>query len=589
MAHPLLRISELVSAAVVRVYGPEHAKVDPAVHRSQFADYQADVALRLARSVRKPPLEVAQALAAEIDASAFCEASKVSPPGFINFTLKGEALAAEVVSLLNDPRMGVPLAPEPKTVIVDYSGPNAAKEMHVGHLRSTVIGDALARVLAFQGHQVVRQNHVGDWGTPFGMLVEHLLDVGAEQAVSELAMGDLNGFYKAARQKFDEQAGFAERARQRVVALQSGDAATLELWQTLIQATLSYFAKVYDQLSVLLTGADVRGESFYNPFLAEVVAELEQSGQAVRDQGAACIFLPEFKGRDGEPTPLIIQKQDGGYGYATTDLAAIRFRVRELHARRILYVVGAPQQQHFAMVFAAARQAGYAPEGVELEHVAFGSILGTDRKMLRTRAGESTRLLDLLDEATERAAVAVRERNPDLASEAQQQAAREIGIAAIKYADLSTERIKDYVFDWNRMLKFEGNTGPYLMYAHARICSILRKAAEASLPRAEALISGAPLGQMAIELVEPAERALVVELLDLAPAIEGVGQALQPHRLCTYLYELASKFTAFFENCPVLKAPTPELRDSRLLLCAATQRVLSHGLGLLGIAAPARM
>lgn len=588
--HPVQRISELVSAAVVRAFGAEHAGADPAVHRSQFADFQADVAMRLAKGLKRAPIEVAKAIAAEIPANELCEDVRVSPPGFINFSLKRAALEEAVSALLADGRSGVACAPAPATVVIDYSGPNAAKEMHVGHLRGTVIGDSLARVLGFLGHTVIRQNHVGDWGTPFGMLVEHLLDIGSERAVSELAVGDFNTFYKAARGKFDEQPGFAERARQRVVLLQSGDAATLGLWHTLIDATRVYFRKVYDQLSVLLEDSDIRGESFYNPMLQDVVSDLERRGIAVRDQGALCVFLPEFKGKEGEPTPLIVQKQDGGFGYATTDLAAVRYRVSELHATRLLYVVGAPQAQHFAMVFATARKAGYLPESVSAEHVAFGSILGSDRKMLRTRAGESIRLSELLDEAVERALVKVREKSPQLSEEEQLAAARRVGVGAVKYADLSTERIKDYVFEWDRMLAFVGNTGPYLMYAHARSSTLFRKAAdEHGIALARELLSGAPIAQASVSVNEPAERALVLELLELPSVVEAVAQSLQPHRLCAHLYELATKFMAFYDNCPVLKADSDELRDSRLLLCAATQRALGIGLGLLGMTAPARM
>ena len=589
MDHPIQRLSALVSAAVVKLFGEEHKNADPAVHRSQFADYQADVALRLARAVKRPPLELAKALAAELEAPELCESVTVSPPGFINFTLRAEVLSAGVAKVLSDPRLGVPRAEPAQTVIVDYSGPNAAKEMHVGHLRGTVIGDCLVRVLELQGHRVLRQNHIGDWGTPFGMLVEHLLDIGSDRAVAELQVGDFNAFYKAARQKFEVEPAFAERSRQRVVLLQSGDATTLGLWRTLIDATRAYFTKVYSALGVLLRDEDIRGESFYNPYLSVVAAELEQRGVAVRDQGALCVFLPEFKGKDGEPTPLIVQKQDGGFGYAATDLAALRFRVKELGAQRILYVVGAPQAQHFSMVFAAARGAGYVTDAVSVEHVAFGSILGSDRKMLKTRAGESIRLSDLLDEAVQRALSAVEQKNQTLSSEEKALVAKDVGIGAIKYADLSTERIKDYVFEWSRMLSFEGNTGPYLLYAHARICSILRKAAEAGAAEAAALLEGKVYDDARLALSEPTERALALELLDFTSVVNAVGASLQPHRLAGYLYELASRFTSFYEACDVLKAGSDELRDSRLRLCAATQRTLAVCLHLLGMSAPQRM
>jgi arginyl-tRNA synthetase len=589
MTHPIQRLSELVSAAVVRAFGAEHAAVDPAVHRSSFADYQADVSLRLARPLKRPPLEVARALAASIEVSELCDAVEVSPPGFLNFRLRREVLEARLSELTQDPRAGVARTSKPITVVIDYPSPNVAKEMHVGHLRSSVIGDSLSRLLEFVGHQVVRQDHIGDWGTPFGMLLEHLLDVGTEAGLAELQLGSVNAFYQAARAKFDGDAAFADRARQRVVLLQSGDPETLALWKTLIEASRRYMAGMYERLGLKLVDSDVRGESFYNPMLQGVASELEQRGIAVVDQGALCVMLPEFKGREGEPLPLIVKKQDGGFGYAATDLAAVRFRVETLGARRILYVVGSPQQQHFAMVFAAARRAGWLPENVVTEHVAFGQVLGADRKLLRTRSGDSPRLSSLLDEAVQRADAAIGEKNADLPSEVRARVAREVGIGAIKYADLSSERIKDYVFDWDRMLSFEGNTGPYLQYAHARLCSILRRAADSGNAVAKELVEGRVPPNARITLDEPSERALALELIEFPTAIDAVGVALQPHRLCSYLYELASRYTAFYESCPVLKAESAELRDSRLLLSQVARRVLSLGLDALGMAAPERM
>jgi arginyl-tRNA synthetase len=588
MTHPVARLGELVSQAVVHSFGAEHATVDPAVHRSAFADYQADVALRLSRALKKPPLEVAKTLAAALDASELCDEVKVTPPGFINFRLRLAVLDARVAEIVRDPRAGVARVQRPERIVVDYSSPNVAKEMHVGNLRTTVIGDALVRLLEFQGHEVVRQNHIGDWGTPFGMLVEHLNDVGSAQG-AEPALGDLKSFYQAARAKFDSDPSFADRARRRVVLLQAGDAETLARWQTLIQASRAYLRSVYAKLGVLLVDEDVRGESFYNGFLPALADELERLGVGALDQGALCVMLPEFKNREGETLPLIVRKQDGGFGYAATDLAAIRFRVSELGAQRILYVVGSPQQQHFAMVFAAARKAGWLPETVRAEHVGFGSVLGADRKLLRTRSGDSPSLMELLDEAIERAEAAVREKNPEMPEETRARVAQQVGIGAIKYADLSSERIKDYVFDWSRMLSFEGNTGPYLQYAHARICSILRRAADDGSELALDLLAGRAPASGAVRLAEPAERALALELIELSSAVDAVAIALQPHRLCTYLYELASRFTAFFESCPVLKADTPEQRDSRLLVCGATRRALGLGLGLLGMGAPERM
>ncbi len=590
MNHPVARLSELVTAAVVKCFGAEHASVDPAVHRSNFADYQADVAMKLARVLKKPPIEVARTVAAAIEAPELCESVQASAPGFVNFTLRSEVLEAGVVELLADERAGVPLTGTSETVVVDYPSPNAAKEMHVGHLRSSVIGDCLTRVLAFSGQRVIRQNHIGDWGTPFGMLIEHLIDLGSEEARSQLEVGDLNAFYKTARQKFDSDEAFAERARLRVVSLQAGEAETLRLWQHLIDSSLKYFRTIYDKLGLLLEDGDVRGESFYNPFLADVASELERMGIAQVDDGALCVFSPEFKGREGEPLPLIVRKQDGGFGYAATDLAGIRFRTRELGSTRILYVVGSPQQQHFARVFSAARRAGYLPENVRAEHVAFGSVLGSDRKLLRTRSGDSPRLMELLNEAVERANAAISEKNPDLPEQERARVAELVGVGALKYADLSSERIKDYIFDWDRMLAFEGNTGPYLQYAHARLCSIFRKAeSEHGVPFAGALLRGEPAPGVSARIEDKRERDLVLALLDFAGAVDSVVTSLQPHRMCSYLYQLATAYTAFYEGCPVLKAPSPEQRDARLLLCAATRRTLKLGLGLLGMGAPERM
>lgn len=586
MAHPLSELEQLVRSAIVRAFGSDYADADPALHRSAFADYQADAALRLARRVRQPPLEVANRIKDALAADGSCREVRVSPPGFINFTLRDDVLEAAIQALSRDPRLGLPLSAKPETVVIDYSGPNVAKEMHVGHLRGTIIGDSLARLFGFLGHRVIRQNHVGDWGTPFGMLIEQMLDTGTGAGAS---LGALNDFYKDARKKFDSDPDFAERARQRVVLLQASDVETLELWHTLVAASRRYFVEVYTKFGVLLSDEDVRGESQYNDELADVVRELEERGIARVDQGALCVFLPEFKGRDGEPLPLIIRKKDGGYGYATTDLAALRYRVQQLAADRVLYVVGSPQQQHFAMVFATARLAGWLDGGARAEHVGFGSILDEQRKMLRTRSGETPRLVELLDEAVHRADVAIAEKNPELAPEARAHVAQLVGTGAIKYADLSTERIKDYVFDWSRMLSFEGNTGPYLQYAHARIHSILRRAADGGIEVAKELVLDRTPEHVSIRLTEPAERALAMELLDLATAIDAVQVALQPHRLCTYLYELASKYTAFYEACPVLKAESDEQRDSRLLLCATTRRALALGLGVLGMGAPDRM
>jgi arginyl-tRNA synthetase len=576
-------IEARVKSAIVAAFGQDYANADPAVHRSNFADYQADAALRLAKPLKQKPLDIANAIREKLDLGELADDAAsvtVSPPGFVNITLGRGFLAEAVSKLAADPRAGVAPAEHPETVIIDYSSPNVAKEMHVGNLRSTIIGDALARTLGFLGHRVIRHNHVGDWGTPFGMLIEHLIDIGAEKAATELSLGALNEFYQAARQKFDGDAAFAERARKRVVLLQGGDEATLAHWRVLVDASRRYFASVYEKLGVLLEDSDVRGESSYNPLLAGAARDLEALGLARRDQGALCVFLDEFRGKDGEIVPVIVQKSDGGFGYAATDIAALRYRANDLGGRRMLYVIGAPQAQHLAMVFATVKKAGWLPEGARAEHVAFGSVLGKDKKMFKTRSGDSVKLAKLIDEAVERARDAVKAKNPDMPDEDVARVARAVGVGAVKYADLSSDRIKDYIFDMDRMLAFEGNTGPYLQYAHARICSIERKAQEKGIT-----VGDSP----AITLTDEHERRLAVELLALEPVVHAVADSLAPHKLTTYLYELATSFTSFFENCPVLQADDEKVRASRLWLCRTTRQSLALGLGLLGISAPERM
>jgi len=507
-----------------------------------------------------------------------CSAVTVSGPGFINLTLSDQFVSAELAVLAADDHLGVPVAPTPGTVVVDYSAPNVAKEMHVGHLRSTVIGDALVRMLAIVGHTVVRENHIGDWGTPFGMLIEHLIDLGEDAAERELSVGDLDTFYRQARTSFDADEAFRDRSRRRVVLLQSGDAETLRLWQVLVGQSMQYFREVYTKLDVLLDGGDVVGESFYNPMLPTVVADLQDLGLLQDSDGARCVFVPGFTNRQGDPLPLIVQKSDGGFGYAATDLAAIRDRVDRLGATRLLYVVGAPQAQHLQMCFAAARMAGWLPDGVSAEHVAFGSVLGVDGKMFRSRSGASVKLVELIDEAVSRAEAAVAARDGEVEAAERRTIARALGLGAIKYADLSTERTHDYVFDWDRMLSFEGNTGPYLQYAHARIRSIFRRAGVQPPP------PGTP-----VPLAEPAERTLALALLGFGRVVDETVASTLPHRLCSYLYELASAFTGFYETCPVLRADDEALRRGRLALCDVTARVMARGLGLLGMEAPDRM
>ncbi|WP_433494542.1 arginine--tRNA ligase [Micromonospora sp. CA-248089] len=550
--------------------------VDPAVRRSQHADFQSDAALGLARRLGRPPREIAAEVRERASLADVCAAVEVSGPGFLNLTVAGHALGGLVSALAADPRLGVPPVAEPETVVVDYSGPNVAKEMHVGHLRSTVIGDAAARTLEWLGHRVLRANHLGDWGTPFGMLIEHLLDLGEAGAAQELSMGDLDGFYKAARAKFDDDPAFQERSRRRVVALQGGDPATLRLWRLLVTQSESYFLTVYDLLDVTLTGDDFRGESSYHDQLAPTVDELDRLRLLRRSDGADCVFPPGSVGRDGEPLPLIVRKSDGGYGYPATDLAALRHRTGTLGATRLLYVVGLPQRRHFEMVFAVGAQAGWLAAPVRAEHVGFGSILGPDGRMLRSRAGGSVKLVGLLTEAVQRATALARERNPELSEAEAAAVGRAVGIGAIKYADLSGDRHKDYVLDWERMLSLDGNTAPYLQYAYSRVRSIFRRAGAAARPDAD------------VSLAEPAERALAIELVGFAAVVEEVAGTLEFHRLPAYLHRLAVAFSAFYERCPVLRAEGP-LRESRLVLCELTGRVLRQGLDLLGIRTPERL
>jgi arginyl-tRNA synthetase len=577
---PIAELCLRFRQAVLKVYGPAHAELDPLVRRSDRADFQANLAMSLGKLVKKPPREVAQELVSALDVSDVCEKVEIAGPGFINLTLQNRYLDTLLARTLTDPRLGVTKVATADTVVVDYGGPNVAKEMHVGHLRPCVIGDCLVRVLDFLGHRVIRQNHIGDWGTPFGMLIEHLLDLGGVENASELSVGELNSFYKAARKKFDTDTGFAERSRLRVVSLQAGDPKTLELWRILVEASKVHFEMVFARLGVTMTPADTRGESFYNPFLGEIARDLEQRGIAVLQEGALCVFPEGFKNREGNPLPLMLRKSDGGFGYAASDVAAVRFRAQELGGTRLLYTTDSRQAQHFAMVFAVARLAGYVGPDVRTEHAGFGSILGADRKPLKSRDGDNLRLIELLDEGRERAAAAIAERNPELAEAAKLELASAISLGAIKYTDLSSDRIKDYVFDWDRMLAAEGNTGPYLQYALVRIRSIFRKLAEqgGSAPTADS-----------IRIQHDRERALALSLSGFEGAVQAVAGSLEPHKLCGFLFELAGAFSAFWVDCPVLAAPDAETRASRLALSQVTGRVLERGLWLLGIEAPERM
>ncbi|ADJ48424.1 arginyl-tRNA synthetase [Amycolatopsis mediterranei S699] len=532
-------------------------------------DYQANLAMSLGKQLGRPPREVAGLIAGALELDGIADPPEVSGPGFLNFSLRTEWLEARTGALLGDPRLGVPETTEPRRIALDYSSPNVAKEMHVGHLRSSVIGDALARLLRFAGHEVLPHNHLGDWGTPFGMLIEHLLDVPAGQR----AIADLDAFYREARRKFDSDEAFATRARTRVVKLQSGDEDTLAVWQELVDESTRHFNEVYALLGISLTDKDIYGESYYNPYLATVIDDLEAAGLTEVSNGAICVFPEGFSNREGDRLPLIVRKRDGGYGYAATDLATVRYWTAERGATDLLYVVGTPQAQHFAMVFATCRAAGWLTG--HAEHVGFGTVLGADGKAMRTRAGETVKLADLLTEAVTQAAAVVTERS-ELDAAGQAEVARAVGIGAVKYADLSGDRERDYVFAWDRMLAYEGNTSVYLQYAHARTQSLLRKA------------GGLPEGtQVALEA--PAERALALKLLRFGEALKAATSGYAPHKLCTYLYETAVAFSRFFEECPVLKASSPSLRASRLRLTTLTSHTLALGLSLLGIEAPDRL
>jgi arginyl-tRNA synthetase len=582
MADPQEVLAQRVRDAIVASVGPEYGDADPLVRPSSFADFQANAALPLAKRVRRPPRELAGELASHLDVTDMCAEAEVSGPGFINFTLRDDWIADQASQMLEDPRLGLEPAARKQIVVVDYSSPNIAKEMHVGHLRTTIVGDAIVRVLEFAGHQVIRDNHVGDWGTQFGMLIEHLLDVGADSPEAGLLSTDPNAFYQAARRKFDADPEFADRARKRVVDLQGGDPGTLRLWQEIVDLSKDYLDRIYARLGVTLTDADMRGESFYNDVLAETAAALEEQGIAVHSDGALCAFPPGFTGRGGRPLPLIIRKRDGAYNYATTDLATIRYRVDDLHCDRAIYVVGSDQALHFRMVFAVARQAGWIPEGAVFEHAQIGLVLGPDGNRLRTRSGDNVQLSDLLSEAVERARAILDEVDAPARFDPAElgEVAEAVGIGAVKYADLSTARDSAYVFDWDRMISFRGNTGPYLQYATARIRSIFRRAgadADPDLRGSRLAVTAAP------------ERALALKLLGFGVTLTQVGETAEPHRLCAYLFEVASLFTTFYEECPVLKAEPASLRAARLALCALTLRVLTTGLGLLGVPVPEQM
>jgi arginyl-tRNA synthetase len=564
-------LTERLTAAFTAVAG---TPTDPVVRASAHADFQADGALAVARTLGRPPRAVATDVLAAADLAGIASA-EVSGPGFINLTVDDALLTRLVAQRAADPRLGVARTATPQRVVVDYSGPNAAKEMHVGHLRSTIIGDAVVRLLEWLGHTVIRRNHIGEWGTPFGMLIEYMLDQGVAGTTERLAVGDLTAFYQAARLAFDSAPEFAERSRARVVALQSGDPESMRLWRLLVEVSKQYFDGVYQQLDVRLTPADYVGESSYHDQLAPLLAELDALGLVRISDGSAVVYPAGFAGRDGQPLPLIVRKRDGGFGYVATDLAALRHRLCELHADQVIYVVGLPQQQYFEMIFAIATAAGWLPAPGSVRYVGHGSVLGPDGKLLRTRAGSSVKLGRLLDEAVAHAGAVVAAKNPDLGEGERAALAHAVGVGAVKYADLSADRTRDYVFDLDRMLSLDDGA-PYLQYAHVRTRSILARA------------GGSPGPDVALLLAERAERVLALRLLAFEAVIAEVSGSLRFHRLVQYLRGLAEAFTTFFERCPVLRAE-PALRDSRLVLCELTGRTLRTGLELLGIQAPERL
>ncbi|MGA4957847.1 arginine--tRNA ligase [Streptomyces lavendulocolor] len=572
------RLADALTAAL-----PEAGSADPLLRRSDRADFQANGILALAKKLKGNPRELATKVVETIGADDVMKDIEVSGPGFLNITITDKAILDTLAARAADERLGVPYADKAGTTVIDYAQPNVAKEMHVGHLRSAVIGDAMVKIMEFAGEKVIRRHHIGDWGTQFGMLIQYLIEHPHEldhkdaDVSGEEAMSNLNRLYKAARALFDSDEEFKARSRDRVVALQSGDEETLALWQRFVDESKIYFYSVFNKLDMEIADPDVVGESGYNDMLDETCRLLEESGVAVRSEGALCVFFDDVKGPDGNPVPLIVKKSNGGYGYAATDLSAIRDRVQNLGADTLVYVVDARQSLHFKMVFETARRAGWLGDQVHAVQLAFGTVLGKDGKPFKTREGETVRLVDLLDEAIDRAAAVVREKAQDLTEDEIAERAAQVGIGAIKYADLSTSASRDYKFDLDQMVSLNGDTSVYLQYAYARIKSIIRKAGDAE-----------PAAHPDIALA-PAERALGLHLDRFAETLTEVASSYEPHKLAAYLYQLASHYTAFYSECPVLKADTPEQVENRLFLCELTARTLHQGMALLGIRTPERL
>ncbi|MBE9028364.1 arginine--tRNA ligase [filamentous cyanobacterium LEGE 11480] len=567
-----------IESALITAFGPELAGTDPVLvptSNPKFGDYQVNVAMSLAKRLGQKPRDIAQAVIDQLDVSELFETPEIAGPGFINLRFKPSYLNQQLATIQQDDRLGIAPVNQPQKIVVDFSSPNIAKEMHVGHLRSTIIGDSIARILEFQGHDVLRLNHVGDWGTQFGMLITYLREVAPEALTTADAidLGDLVAFYKKAKARFDEDPEFQETARKEVVKLQAGDPDSRKAWQLLCDQSRREFKIIYDLLNIALTE---RGESFYNAFLGEVITELKTTGLLEEDQGAQCVFVEGFTNREGKPLPLIIQKSDGGFNYATTDLAALRYRINQDQADRIIYITDSGQSNHFAQFFQVARRAGWVPEHVAITHVPFGLVQGEDGKKLKTRSGETVRLRDLLDEAVVRFRAVLEERlTAEERSESEAfkaNVAKVAGLSAVKYADLSQNRTSNYIFSYDKMLADKGNTAPYMLYVYARVQSISRKGD----------IDFSQIDSSVINISEDAELTLAKHILQLEGVINEVATELFPNRLCQYLFELSQKFNTFYDACPVLKAEEPQ-RTSRLALCDLTARTLELGLNLLGI------
>ncbi|MDE1187037.1 MAG: arginine--tRNA ligase [Pantoea sp.] len=570
-------LSDKVSQAMIAAGAP--ADCEPQVRQSakvQFGDYQANGIMAVAKKLGQAPRQLAEQVIQHLDLHGIASKVEIAGPGFINIFLDRQWLAEQAAQALVLPRLGVSSV-APETVVIDYSAPNVAKEMHVGHVRSTIIGDAAVRTLEFLGHHVIRANHVGDWGTQFGMLIAYL-EKQQNEHHEDIALADLEAFYREAKRTYDEDEAFAEIARGYVVKLQGGDEYCRTMWKKLVDITMSQNQKVYDRLNVTLTRKDVMGESLYNNMLPGIVADLKEKGLAVISEGATVVFLDEFKNKEGEPMGVIVQKKDGGYLYTTTDIACAKYRYETLHADRVLYYIDSRQHQHLQQAWTIVRKAGYVPESVPLEHHAFGMMLGKDGRPFKTRTGGTIKLADLLDEAVERALALVSEKNPDMTPQELQDLAEVVGIGAVKYADLSKSRTTDYVFDWDNMLAFEGNTAPYMQYAYTRVLSVFRKAG----------IDADGL-QGEIVLTEEREAQLATRLLQFEEVITQVARDGTPHVMCAYLYDLAGQFSGFYEHCPILSAEDEQVRNSRLQLAALTAKTLKQGLDTLGIKTVERM